>query len=104
MVADHSEHTAANYFMHSGSGLQGRPSMGGWVTYGLGSECDNLPGFFVLDSGLIPPGGLDCSAAASCPPRTRGRSSAGARIRSPTSSRAKPRPPRNRRSWPCSAS
>ena len=42
-LRDHSEHTAANYFMHSGSGFQGRPSMGGWVTYGLGSECDNLP-------------------------------------------------------------
>ncbi len=60
MVADHSEHTAANYFMHSGSGFQGRPSMGAWVNYGLGSECENLPGFIVLESGLIPPGGLDC--------------------------------------------
>lgn len=60
MVADHSEHTAANYFMHSGSGFQGRPSMGAWVTYGLGAESKNLPGFIVLESGLIPPGGLDC--------------------------------------------
>ena len=59
MVSDHSEHTAANYFMHSGSGFQGRPSMGGWVVYGLGSECRNLPGFVVLESGLVPPGGLD---------------------------------------------
>jgi hypothetical protein len=59
MVSDHSEHTAANYFMHSGSGFQGRPSMGGWVVYGLGSECANLPGFIVLESGLVPPGGLD---------------------------------------------
>ena len=59
MVADHSEHTAANYFMHSGSGFQGRPSMGAWLTYGLGSACENLPGFVVLESGLIPPGGLD---------------------------------------------
>jgi len=59
MVSDHSEHTAANYFMHSGSGFQGRPSMGGWVVYGLGSESANLPGFIVLESGLIPPGGLD---------------------------------------------
>lgn len=54
-----SEHTNANYFLHTGSGLQGRPSMGAWVTYGLGSECDNLPGFIVLNGGLIPPGGLD---------------------------------------------
>ena len=59
MVANHSEHTAGNYFMHSGSGFQGRPSMGAWVTYGLGSECDNLPGFIVVESGLIPPGGVD---------------------------------------------
>lgn len=59
MVADHSEHTAANYFMHSGSGLQGRPSMGAWVTYGLGSLSRNLPGYVVLDTGMIPPGGLD---------------------------------------------
>jgi hypothetical protein len=59
MVSDHSEHTAANYFMHSGSGFQGRPSMGSWVTFGLGSESKNLPGFIVLESGLIPPGGMD---------------------------------------------
>jgi hypothetical protein len=59
MVADHSEHTAANYFMHSGSGLQGRPSLGAWVTYGLGSQSRNLPGYVVLDTGMIPPGGLD---------------------------------------------
>jgi hypothetical protein len=60
MVSNFSEHTNANYFIHSGNGQQGRPSMGAWVTYGLGSECRNLPGFVVLDSGQIPPGGLDC--------------------------------------------
>jgi hypothetical protein len=59
MTSNFSEHTAANYFMHSGSGVQGRPSMGSWITYGLGSECRELPGFIVLDSGMIPPGGLD---------------------------------------------
>jgi hypothetical protein len=60
MVSNFSEHTNANFFIHTGNGQQGRPSMGSWVTYGLGSECQNLPGFVVLDSGLIPPGGLDC--------------------------------------------
>jgi hypothetical protein len=60
MVSSFSEHTAANYFMHTGSGLQGRPSHGAWVTYGLGTECEDLPGFVVLNGGLIPPGGLDC--------------------------------------------
>ena len=67
MVADHSEHTAANYFMHSGSGFQGRPSMGAWANYGLGSSNRNLPGFLVLDNGLIPPGGLDCFGAGFLP-------------------------------------
>ncbi len=59
MVSDFPEHTNANYFLHTGSGIQGRPSMGSWVTYGLGSENSNLPGYVVLDGGLIPPGGLD---------------------------------------------
>ena len=60
MTSNFSEHTSANYFLHTGNGLQGRPSMGAWVGYGLGSECQNLPGFIVLNGGLIPPGGLDC--------------------------------------------
>jgi Protein of unknown function (DUF1501) len=60
MTSKFPEHTSANYFLHTGHGLQGRPSMGAWVTYGLGSECDDLPGYIVLNGGLIPPGGLDC--------------------------------------------
>jgi hypothetical protein len=59
MVSKFSEHTSANYFLHTGSGLQGRPSMGAWCGYGLGSFNRNLPGFVVLNGGLIPPGGLD---------------------------------------------
>ncbi|MBI1789428.1 MAG: DUF1501 domain-containing protein [Acidobacteria bacterium] len=59
MVADNSEHTAANYQLHTGFSMQGRPAMGAWITYGLGSESENLPGFVVLDSGLIPAGGMD---------------------------------------------
>ena len=59
MTSNFSEHTSANYFLHTGSGMQGRPSMGAWVGYGLGSESKNLPGFVVLNGGLIPPGGLD---------------------------------------------
>ena len=59
MTSNFSEHTFANYFLHSGSGMQGRPSMGAWTTYGLGTECKELPGFIVLNGGLIPPGGLD---------------------------------------------
>jgi hypothetical protein len=59
MTSDFPEHTNANYFLHTGHGQQGRPSMGAWVGYGLGSECQELPGFVVLNGGLIPPGGLD---------------------------------------------
>jgi hypothetical protein len=72
MHADHSEHTAANYFMHTGSGFQGRPSMGSWITYGLGSESRNLPGFVVLDSGLIPPGGMDVFGSGFLPASYQG--------------------------------
>ena len=72
MVSEFSEHTAANYFLHTGSGLQGRPSHGAWVTYGLGSVCDNLPGFVVLNSGLIPPGGVDCFGSAFLPASYQG--------------------------------
>ncbi|MCA9191701.1 MAG: DUF1501 domain-containing protein [Planctomycetales bacterium] len=50
-------HAPAKLFMNTGSGLFGRPSMGSWVTYGLGSECDNLPGFVVLQSGPRGPRG-----------------------------------------------
>ena len=59
MTSEFPEHTNANYFLHTGSGLQGRPSMGAWTTYGLGSDNDNLPGYMVINGGLIPPGGLD---------------------------------------------
>jgi hypothetical protein len=59
MTSKFPEHTSANYFLHTGSGVQGRPSMGAWLSYGLGSENKNLPGFIVLNGGLIPPGGLD---------------------------------------------
>jgi hypothetical protein len=59
MTSNFPEHTAANYFLHTGTGTQGRPSMGTWFGYGLGSECRDLPGFVVINGGLIPPGGLD---------------------------------------------
>jgi hypothetical protein len=50
-------HAPAKLFMNAGTGLFGRPSMGAWVTYGLGSECDDLPGFVVLQSGPRGPRG-----------------------------------------------
>jgi hypothetical protein len=59
MVAKFPEHTSANYFLHTGLGMAGRPSMGAWFGYGLGSEAKDLPAFVVLNGGLIPPGGLE---------------------------------------------
>lgn len=43
-------HDPAHTFMNTGSSVSGRPSMGSWITYGLGSESDDLPGFVVLTS------------------------------------------------------
>ncbi|MGX5820066.1 DUF1501 domain-containing protein [Chitinophaga lutea] len=48
---DQFNHGPAQLFMHTGSARLGRPSLGAWVTYGLGSENSNLPGFVVLTSG-----------------------------------------------------
>ena len=44
-------HAPAQVFMNTGSPQLGRPSIGSWVTYGLGSEATDLPGFVVLNSG-----------------------------------------------------
>lgn len=58
MHTDEFNHAPAQLFMHTGSPRQGRPSFGSWVTYGLGSENENLPGFIVLASGdAIPSAG-----------------------------------------------
>src|SRR3954469_22567209 len=50
-------HAPAKLFMNTGSGQFGRPSMGSWVNYGLGSECQDLPGFVVMLSGPRGPRG-----------------------------------------------
>jgi hypothetical protein len=51
MQTDQFNHGPAQLLMHTGTARLGRPSMGAWVTYGLGSENENLPGFVVLTSG-----------------------------------------------------
>ena len=43
-------HDPAHTFMNAGTTISGRPSMGAWLTYGLGAETDNLPGFCVMTS------------------------------------------------------
>lgn len=61
MTTDEFNHAPAELLLYTGSGRQGRPSMGSWVTYGLGSENENLPGFVVLiSSGVQPSGGQSC--------------------------------------------
>ena len=55
MNTDQFNHTPAELLLFTGSPRQGRPSMGSWVTYGLGSENENLPGFVVLISSGVQP-------------------------------------------------
>ena len=50
MTTDAINHDPAHMFMNTGSQIAGRPSMGAWVTYGLGSDAMDLPGFVVLTS------------------------------------------------------
>jgi len=50
MNTEQINHDPAHTFMNTGTAISGRPSMGAWATYGLGSECDDLPGFVVLTS------------------------------------------------------
>ncbi len=50
MVTEQINHDPAHTFMNTGTAISGRPSMGSWVNYGLGSESDDLPGFVVLTS------------------------------------------------------
>ncbi|HAY79489.1 MAG TPA: sulfatase [Planctomycetaceae bacterium] len=50
MVTEQINHDPAHTFMNTGTAISGRPSMGSWVNYGLGSESDNLPGFVVMSS------------------------------------------------------
>ncbi len=50
MTSEAINHDPAHMFMNTGSQIAGRPSMGAWLTYGLGSEAEDLPGFVVLTS------------------------------------------------------
>lgn len=51
MWTDQANHAPAQLLLHTGSALPGSPSLGAWLTYGLGRESENLPGFVVLTSG-----------------------------------------------------
>jgi hypothetical protein len=57
MVTDAFNHAPGQILMNTGSPLFGRPSIGSWATYGLGSEAQDLPGFIVFSSGKKGPSG-----------------------------------------------
>jgi hypothetical protein len=57
MVTDAFNHAPGQIMMNTGSPLFGRPSIGAWATYGLGSESQDLPGFIVFSSGSKGPSG-----------------------------------------------
>lgn len=60
MTTDQFNHAPAELLIYTGSPRSGRPSMGAWVTYGLGTENQDLPGFVVLiSSGVQPNGGAN---------------------------------------------
>jgi hypothetical protein len=50
MVTEQINHDPAHTFMNTGTAISGRPSMGAWINYGLGSEAEDLPGFVVMTS------------------------------------------------------
>ena len=58
MQSPFAEHAQSCYMLHTGHPLQGHPSMGAWVSYGLGSESQNLPSFVVVNGGQLPLGGI----------------------------------------------
>ena len=81
--ADSVIHAPAMYQMNTGRVIMGFPSLGSWVTYGLGSESDDLPAYVVMTQPEgTPEGGAPAGGPASCRLITRERSSARARCRS----------------------
>jgi len=72
MTAFSPNHPNANYALHSGHPLLGRPSMGAWASYGLGTENSNLPSFVVLHGGQVPSGGMVCFNSGFLPANHQG--------------------------------
>ncbi len=73
MTTNEINHGPAKLFMNTGFGQFGRPSMGAWTTYGIGSEAEDLPGFVVLQSGSRGPrGGAPLWGHGFLPPHFQG--------------------------------
>ncbi|MEM7454405.1 MAG: DUF1501 domain-containing protein [Planctomycetota bacterium] len=74
MTSNVNEHAQGNYVMHTGFPFMGHPSAGAWMTYGLGSLNENLPGFVVLQSGraVAPHGGVGLFSSGFLPATHQG--------------------------------
>jgi hypothetical protein len=96
--SDSSNHAPATYQMNTGVILGDRPSVGSWLTYGLGSENQNLPGYIVLfQVGGF--GGTATGPTASCPPPFKAPSSVTRASPSSTSNLPPRSPRRNAPPW-----
>jgi hypothetical protein len=69
---DQFNHSPAQIFVNTGSPIPGRPSMGSWLSYGIGSQADDLPGFVVLKSGGNLSGGSSMWSAGFLPGEHQG--------------------------------
>ncbi len=69
---DQFNHAPAQLTINTGNGIPGRPSMGAWLSYGLGSEADDLPAFVVLKSGDSLSGGAAMWSAGFLPSKHQG--------------------------------
>jgi hypothetical protein len=67
MQVDFPEHAQATLMHHCGHPLVGRPSLGSWLSYGLGTENANLPAYAVISGGMIPLGGVENFGAGFLP-------------------------------------
>jgi len=67
MKADLPIHATGVLLLHTGLNRAGRPSFGSWVSYGLGSENQNLPGYVVLSFGHVPVGGMEAFGSGFLP-------------------------------------
>jgi hypothetical protein len=73
MYGEHFNHEPSLYLMHTGRTLPGRPSLGSWVVYGLGTENQNLPAYVVLDDPKkLPVNGIQNWQAGFLPPIYQG--------------------------------
>lgn len=72
MFTEHRNHEQALWMMHGGLTVAGRPSLGAWVGYGLGSENRNLPSYVVLPAAGLPVDGIRNWSAGWLPPTHQG--------------------------------